>query len=254
MATAKLAKRVWGLATSSTGESLAAVTAGRCELPGISSHLCSNQSSPGAQWGCPPSYTATLLAFEGVSLGLWWAQQLQLKGTIHLFHSTGASAGVGDHWAFPAIAAPYPTGQGPREHLASCWVHPDGALGNWGCNGWACGPFWAYWSELGQIHLSLDLQKSLLSWGTLGLLESFQFTLTSLPSSYLRTPQDPLSRNWKIKSVITYSDLMPGVYMLLDLFQRNLFFQYVCPQTELAQFWKLRDQDFPVASVYSPYL
>ena len=29
-----------------------------------------------------------------------------------------------------------------------------------------------YWSELGQIHLSLDLQKSLLSWGTLGLLES----------------------------------------------------------------------------------
>lgn len=117
MATAKLAKRVWGLATSSTGESLAAVTAGRCELPGISSHLCSNQSSPGAQWGCPPSYTATLLAFEGVSLGLWWAQQLQLKGTIHLFHSTGASAGVGVHWAFPAIAAPYPLVKG----LESVW-------------------------------------------------------------------------------------------------------------------------------------
>lgn len=142
-ATAKVAKRVWGLATSSTGQSLAMVPVGRCGLPGISSHLCSNQSSPGSQWGSPPSYAVTRLAFEGVRLGLWWAQRLQLKGTIHLFHSTGTSAGVGVHWAFPAIMAPYPTSQGTSEHLASCWVHPDGVLGNWGCNGWACGPFWA---------------------------------------------------------------------------------------------------------------
>lgn len=158
-----------GASTSSTGQSLATVTTGRCELPGVFSHLCTNQSSPGSQWACPSSYAVTHLAFEGVSLGLWWAQQLHLKGTIPLFHSTGTSAGGGVHWAFPAVMAHYPTGQGTSEHLASCWVHPDGALGNWGCNRQRPGDHSElYWSELGQIHLSLDLQKSLPSWGGSG--------------------------------------------------------------------------------------
>ena len=132
-----------GTSTSSTGQSLATVTTGRCEPPGVSSHLCANQSSPGSQWRCSPSYAVTHLAFEGVSLGLWWAQQRHLKGTTPLFDSTGASAGAGVHWAFPAVTAPYPIGQGTSEYLASCWVHSDGALGDWGCNRQAQGPFWA---------------------------------------------------------------------------------------------------------------
>ena len=142
-ATAKLAPRVWGLQPPAEVSPWLRSPRGGVNHQVFLATCAPIRAAPGSQWGCPPSYAATHLAFEGVSLGLWWAQQHHLKGTIPLFDSTGASAGAGVHWAFPAVTAPYPTGQGTSEHLASCWVHPDGALGDWGCNRQARGPFWA---------------------------------------------------------------------------------------------------------------